>query len=91
MFTLCSLTAGVLVRAVVAILVAVAEELLGDAGGVPAGQLVVVTDRLVCHQQRLHLEISDGKVFKHLVIAKIFVKVLSTKREPVGLTNIING
>ena len=55
MFTLCPLTAGVLVRAVVAILVAVAEELLGDAGGVPAGELVVVTDRLVSHQQRLYL------------------------------------
>ena len=56
MLTLCPLTACVLVRAVVAVLVAVAEELLGDAGGVPAGELVVVTDRLVSHQQRLHLE-----------------------------------
>ena len=71
MLTLCPLTAGVLVRAVVAVLVAVAEELLGDAGGVPAGELVVVTDRLVRYQQRLYLEISDGKVFKQVVSKNI--------------------
>ena len=50
------LTTNILVRPVSAVLLAVAEEILLDAGAVTAGQLTgLVTQGRVGHQQRLHL------------------------------------
>ena len=52
------LTTDILVRPVIAVLLAVTEELLVDAGQVPAGQLVHLlgpAHRLVRHQQGLGL------------------------------------
>ena len=50
-----SLTACVFVGAVVAVLVAVAEEAALDAVAVAAGEVVLLADGLVGEEQRLHL------------------------------------
>ena len=47
-------TAGIFIRAVVAVLVAVTEKTLVNADGVTARKLSDLTERLICAQQRLH-------------------------------------
>ena len=49
------LTAGIFIRAVVAVLVAVTEKTLVNADGVTARKLSNLTERLICAEQRLHL------------------------------------
>ena len=56
------LTAGILVRAVVAVLGAVAEQPAFDAVAVPAGQVVLLADGLVREEERLGL-----LLLRHLV------------------------
>ncbi len=52
-----SLTASVLIRSVVAIFLAVAEEAALDAVAVAAGKVVFLADGLIGKEQRLHLQI----------------------------------
>ena len=72
------LTACVFVRAVVAVLVAVAEESALDAVSVSAGQVVLLADGLVGEEERLHLLLLRlGLAVRHgrLPVARLLLDV----------------
>ena len=72
------LTACVFVRAVVAVLVAVAEEAALDAVAVAAGQVVLLADGLVGEEQRLHLlllRLGLAVVHGRLPVARLLLDV----------------
>jgi hypothetical protein len=70
--------AGVLVGPVAAVLDSVAEKSLLKAVAIAAGQVVVLTDRLVCAQQRLHFALPGQLVtvvHRVLPVASLFLEV----------------
>ena len=84
------LTAGVLVRAVAALLDAVAEELLLDAGGVAAGQLSGHrADGLVGHQQRLGLHLARRLVAVEHVVLPVTCLLLDVENQALGTLDLL--
>lgn len=84
-----TLTTGVFVRAVVAVLVAVAEEAALDAVAVAAGQVVLLADGLVGEEERLDLLLLRlGLAVRHgrLPVARLLLDVeRQAGRTPDGL------